>query len=351
LNTLQQQWEFHFAVWQWLLAPVVVLFLYLLLRGLFNIRLHWQHLDFSSTSNQHYYHSRFSTIKQLVESRIIKNMSYAKWLNTVLAWFCISLFFVSMAQPEWIRKQLREPEKYRDIVFVVDASVSMIQRDYLLEGERIDRMTLLKGLLSRFIDQVKGDNVSIVVYADSVYTLVPLTRDHDLAKTMLSRIKVGIAGRTSSLGNALTQAVHEASQSSNRQRVLILLTDATRLTGNISSRVAMELARQAGLHIYTIAIGARSEAASEKKASGLIYDPADTEKLKKIAGHTGGKFYWAGDTNALTHAIRDIEQAERSQDKPQTLYVRQPLYQWPLLMALLLLCSLQVLAMRKKAQI
>jgi len=351
VNILDQQWQFHFAVWQWLMAPIILFVVYLMLKWLVNLRLNWRVLDFASTSSQHYFHSQYAIIKRLVESRITQTMSYSKWLSGLLAWLCVIMFFIAMAQPEWIRKQLQEPEKYRDIVFVVDASVSMIQRDYILQGERIDRMTLLKGMLSRFIDQLKGDNISIIVYADAVYTLVPLTRDHELAKTMLSRVKVGIAGRTSSLGNALTQAVHETTQSANRQRVIVLLTDGTRLTGKINSEVAMELARQAGLHIYTVAIGARTASASEKKISGLIYDPADIQKLKTIAKHTDGKFYWAGDTNALSSAIQDIQQSERSQDKPQMLYVKQPLYQWPLLIALLMLCGLQLLAMRQKAQL
>ncbi|NOY67449.1 MAG: VWA domain-containing protein [Gammaproteobacteria bacterium] len=351
IDTLSQQWQFHFANGFWLIAPVIIFSGYLMLKLFTGSRFRWRLLDYSSTSSQHYFHSQYELIKHLVESKITKTTGSSKWLNQFLVWSCVSLFFVSLAQPEWVKKQLQKPEKYRDIVFVVDASVSMIQRDYILQGQRIDRMTLLKGMLSRFIDQLKGDNVSIIVYADSVYTLVPLTRDHELAKTMLSRIKVGVAGRTSALGNALTQAVHEANKSSNRQRALVLLTDGTRLTGKINYQVAMELARQSGLHIYTVAIGARSEAAAEKKASGLIYDPADIQKLKAIAKHTAGKFYWAGDTNALSSAIQDIQQAERSQDKPQMLYIKKPLYQWPLLLGLLVFSGLQYFSLRQKARI
>ena len=306
---------------------------------------------FRLIDNQQYLHPQYELIKKLVNVKNSGTIRYFRWLRFILIWLVISLSFMAMAQPEWIRKHLQESSKYRDIVFVVDTSISMMQRDYLLNEKRIDRMTLLKGILSRFIDRLKGDNISIVVYADSVYTLVPLTRDHHLARTMLSRVSVGIAGRSSALGDALAQAVHEAEQSINRNRVLVLLTDATRLTGGINSNVAMELARQAGLHVYTVAIGARTSEASEKKISGLIYDPADIERLKKIATHTGGHFYWAGDTRALSNAIRDIELAERSQDKPGIKYIRQPLYQWPLLAAIILFTVLQIPVLRQKDEI
>jgi len=351
LDYIAQQWQFHFANAFWLWVPLILLGAYLCLKTLLGDRLRWRILDLASTGSQHFYHSQYALIKRLIDSRITRTMNYSGWLTVLLSWLCVVLLFVSLAQPEWIKKQLEKPEKYRDIVFVVDTSISMIQRDYILDGKRIDRMTLLKGMLSRFIDQLKGDNVSIVVYADSVFTLVPLTRDHELAKTMLSRIKVGVAGRTSAMGNALTQAVHEAGQSTNKKRVLVLLTDGTRLTGKINHHVATELARQSGLHIYTVAIGARSETASEKKNSGLIYDPADTQTLKMIAEQTKGKFYWAGDTDALSSAIHDIQKAEQSQDKPQMLYIKKSLYHWPLLFALLIFSGLQFMSMRRKARI
>ncbi|HEC29189.1 MAG TPA: VWA domain-containing protein [Gammaproteobacteria bacterium] len=351
VTVAQYDWQFHFASWQWLWVPAVLLLLYIITCNLAGGKITWRMPGFRFVINQQYLHPRYQLIKKLVDTKIAGAMGYFRWMRFVLIWLVIGLCFIAMAQPEWVRKHRQEPSKYRDIVFVVDTSISMIQRDYLLNGKRVDRMTLLKGVLSRFIDQLQGDNVSIVVYADSVYTLVPLTRDHNLARTMLSRVNIGMAGRSAALGNALAQAVHEAVQSKNSNRVLVLLTDATRLTGDINPDVAMELARQAGLHVYTVAIGARTVEASEKNISGLIYDPADTERLKKIAEYTGGKFYWAGDTRSLSKAIGDIELAERSQDKPKIKYIRQPLYQWPLLAAILLFSVLQLLVLRQRAAI
>lgn len=350
MTMLEQGWQFQFAQWPWLILPLVLFMGYFLIRWLLRRDIHWRFPEATITINQRYYHPRYSLLKTLSSSHA-KEKNYARWLRIVMVWGFIILCSVALAQPEWVRKQLREPEQYRDIVFVVDTSVSMLQRDYLLKGERVDRMTLLKGILARFIDQLSGDNVSIIVYADAVYTLVPLTRDHQLAKAMLARIHTGLAGRSSALGNALAQAVHESQQSTNRQRVLVLFTDATRQTGQIKSSVATEMARQAGLRIYTVAIGARTVEASEKQAAGLIYDPADIQQLEAIAKHTGGKFYWAGDTRTLGHAITDIEKAESQQQSAQIIYVRQPLYYWPLLFALLIFTVTQWLNLRQRVQV
>lgn len=347
LSMLEQGWQFQFAQWPWLLLPLLTLLIYLVTRWWLGKLVLWQFPDASITISQRYYHPRYAILKSL-SSRNATQQSHFKWMRMSLIWGFILLCSVALAQPEWVRQQTREPDSFRDIVFVVDTSVSMLQKDYVLDGERVDRMTLLKGILSRFIDQLEGNNISIVVYADSVYTLVPLTRDHQLAKSMLARIHTGLAGRSSALGNALAQAVHESQQSQNRQRVVVLFTDATRLTGRIKSDVATEMARQAGLRIYTVAIGARTFEASEKQLAGLIYDPADIKKLEAIAEHTNGKFYWAGDTRTLGNAITDIEKAESQQQNAQIIYVRQPLYYWPLLIALLLFTIVQWLSMQER---
>ena len=348
VDASEQLWFFQFAYVEWLLVPVVLMFLFLLNHYFSIVALRWRMPGYMEAVSHHYFHARFKLIRKLVDQKVEQTRQHSRSVQTIVLWLVIFLCCLALAQPQWIRKQLQKPHKYRDIVFIVDASVSMSQRDYILEGKRIDRMTLLKGMLSRFIDQLQGDNVSIVVYADSTYTLLPLTRDHVLAKKMLSRIEVGVAGRTSAMGNALTQAVQEAQKSTNSDRVLVLLTDGTRLTGEIHSDVAMEMARQAGLHIYTVAIGARTTDASEKKVSGLIYDPADTDRLKKIAEHTGGRFYWAGDARALSEAIYDIEQTESKTEKPRLLSIKKPLYQWPLLVAVLLFTWLQLNSLHKR---
>lgn len=335
LNMIEQDWQFQFAHWPWLLLPLIALSVYLGSRWWLDKLIRWRFPDAMITISQRYYHPRYALLKALT-NRHTTQRQHVKWISVLLIWGFIIFCSLALAQPEWVRQQVHEPEQFRDIVFVVDTSVSMLQKDYVLDGERVDRMTLLKGILSRFIDQLKGNNISIVVYADAVYTLVPLTQDHQLAKSMLSRIHTGLAGRSSALGNALAQAVHESQQSQSRQRVVVLFTDATRLTGRIKSDVATEMARQAGLRIYTVAIGARTFEASEKQLAGLIYDPADIKKLEAIARHTDGKFYWAGDTRTLGNAITDIEKAESQQQNPQVIYVRQPLYYWPLLFALIL---------------
>lgn len=257
-------------------------------------------------------------------------------------WVVLTCLVLALTQPVRTGKVLPEPPQRRDIVFIVDASVSMILRDYLLDGQRIDRMTLLKSVLNRFVDGLHGDRLSVIVYADQAYTMVPPTRDHNLVKTMLSRIKTGVAGRSNAMGDAIALAVKHAGKDPQRRRVLILFSSGARPTGEVTPEDIAALAAEMKLTLYSIAIGAGNATAEEQRIAGLIYDPADFARLENLAKTTGGRFFPTGDAESLTKAIADVAKIETNPVKPPPRHERRTLYQWPLAAGLLLLTLVQL---------
>jgi Ca-activated chloride channel family protein len=251
----------------------------------------------------------------------------------------ITCLTISLAQPVRLGERLPDPPQERDIVFIVDTSISMTLRDYVLNGERIDRMTLLKGILDRFVQQLPGERIGIIVFGEAAYTLVPLTRDQSLLRRMLTRLQATMAGRYNAIGEGIALAVQQAESPSPtpRHRVLVLLTDADRPTGAIQPETAAELARQAKLPLYTVAIGASSMAAEEQRVTGLLYEPVDLSLLQHMAQRTGARSYQAGDAQALEQAIHDIARHESNKGEVTPRHYHQPLYVWPLLVALALL--------------
>lgn len=261
----------------------------------------------------------------------------ASLLHTLLVVLTFTCLVLSLTEPVRMGERLPDPPRERDIVFMVDASVSMSLRDYMLDGQRIDRMTLLKAVLDRFVQQLPGERMAVIVFGDSAYTLVPLTRDHELLRRQLARIETTVAGRFNAIGDAIALGVKQAEAQPERKRVLVLLTDADLPTGAIEPVAAAELARAAGLPLYTVAIGASGVEAEEQRSTGLIYQPVDTGLLSALSTRTGAHSYQAGDAHALEQAIADISRHETNAREVTPRYVQQPLYQWPLLLALALL--------------
>ena len=57
------------------------------------------------------------------------------------------------------------------------------------------------------------------------------------------------------IGMGLTNAVSKLAESKTKSKVIILLTDGTNNTGDISPLTAAEIARQKQVRVYTIAVG------------------------------------------------------------------------------------------------
>jgi len=276
----------------------------------------------------------------------------------LLHYFIFSLLILALTQPVRIGEKVPEPPQERDIVFIVDTSVSMILRDYILDGERIDRMSLLKGVLDNFIVKLKGERMSIIVFGDNAYTLVPLTSDQLLLRRMLSRVQATMAGRFNAIGDAIALAVKQATQINDktkntrqRKRILVLLTDADQPTGDIEPGIAAELAKNANLPLYTIAIGATSLAAEESRLGGLLYSPVDLNLIQQLSSTTGAKSYQAGNPNALKNAIQEINLHETNKRKVEVQYFQQPLYFWPLITAFILFTFSQLLIVLKSISV
>ena len=275
-----------------------------------------------------------------------------------LYFFIYSLLIVALSQPVSIGKRLPDPPQQRDIVFIVDASVSMILRDYILQGERIDRMSLLKAVLDNFIQKFKGERMSIIVFGDTAYTLVPLTSDQMLLRNMLARIQATMAGRFNAMGEAIALAVKKAQPASDneispagRKRVVVLLTDSDQPTGNIDPLIAAKLAKQNRLPVYTVAVGATNPEAEEVRKGGLLYAPVDLELLAKISEMTGAKSYHAINTRTLSQAIQDISAHESNKAKVKPEYYRQNFYHWFLILAMALFFIAQVIEAFKQKKL
>jgi len=127
-------------------------------------------------------------------------------------------------------------------------------------------------------------------------------------------------------------------------------TDAQLSAGQIAPLAAAELAAEAQLPLYTVAIGAASRQAEESSVSGLVYHPANLELLQRLAQRTGAGSYHADSTTALEQAVSDITARAAQQRRGEPEFVRLPLYQWPLLMAVVLLLLSLITLPRSRSQ-
>lgn len=230
----------------------------------------------------------------------------------IIAWL---LLVIAAARPERIGDELELPVSGRNLMLAVDLSGSMDQKDFVLGGIRVDRLTATKAVASDFISRREGDRIGLILFGERAYLQVPLTLDKETVKVLLLEAFIGLAGEKTAIGDAITLAVkriHDQAADGSEQ-VLVLLTDGANTAGQVEPLKAAQLAHQVGLRIYTIGIGAeRIEVASLLGGRRSINPSADLDEktLTAIAEMTGGRYFRAKDTAALQDIYRLVDELE-----------------------------------------
>ena len=253
-----------------------------------------------------------------------------------LAWLAWVLLLLAGANPRWLGEPLGVTTSGRDLMLVLDLSQSMEVKDFVLDGEPVDRLTALKSVAREFIRRREGDRVGLVLFADQAYLNVPLTFDRATVEKMLDETFIGLAGRSTAIGDAIGLAAKRLRLQDAPFKTVILMTDGANTSGNVEPRRAAELAARAGLKIYTIGIGA-DEMMVRQLFGSIRVNPStdlDEDTLRAIADTTGGRYYRARDVKALAQIYRDIDQLEPVPREEQHYRPIRVLFVWPLAAAL-----------------
>jgi Ca-activated chloride channel family protein len=254
---------------------------------------------------------------------------WRKWLPFGLIWL---LLLLAAARPQWVGEPLPIPASGRDLMLAVDVSGSMEYADMRWQDEQISRLQLVKQLLGDFIDGRQGDRIGLILFGTQAYLQAPLTFDRQTVHTWLDEALIGIAGKSTAIGDAIGLAVKRLRQRPADSRVLVLVTDGANTAGEIEPLVAARLAAAQGVRIYSIGIGAEP---GSDISSGTALE-LDEPMLQAIAGETGGEYFRARNADELQRIGASIDKLEPVAQQPTRTRATRALYPWPLAAALLL---------------
>jgi Ca-activated chloride channel family protein len=269
------------------------------------------------------------------------------WMSLVayLAW---CLLLVSAAQPQWLGEPVPQQREGRDMMLAIDLSESMLEEDFELGNQLINRLVATKVVAGDFIERRKGDRIGLILFGSQAYLQAPLTRDRHTVKLLLDEAQIGLAGKTTAIGDAIGLAVKRFKEMENEQRVLVLITDGTNTAGAIEPEKAAELAAAEGLKIYTIGIGRdRSQRGLLGQLFGGGTPAIDELALQNIAEKTGGRYFRARDLTQLSKIYALLNELEPVEQDSEFFRPVVSLYQWPLFGGIALLCLLGLLQSRR----
>lgn len=249
----------------------------------------------------------------------------------------LALLVAAVARPRIPQGEIPDSEKGIDVMLVLDFSKSMDAEDYVVEGEKVSRLTALSKVIGEFLKGRKHDRFGIVGFAKYPYLTSPLTLDYDWIENALKSIKTeggtavgeGIhmsikylladerrraaedegsdeaeepSSRWYDMLDMKEQIVVEGSRGPDkRQKVLILVSDGLSNTG-MSPMEAAKIAKEENIRIHTIRIN-----------PGTVR-PTDLERdvMYEIAKETGGVFFQATNTATLLSIYQEIDRMEKT---------------------------------------
>jgi Ca-activated chloride channel homolog len=255
-------------------------------------------------------------------------------LFAIAAW---SLLVTAAARPQLVGDTIQLPVSGRSLLLAVDISGSMQNEDMLIGGRRVMRLTAVKQVAGEFIAQREGDRVGLILFGDQAYLQAPLTFDRRTVDALLGEAAIGLAGRSTAIGDAIGLAVKRLQDQPEQNRILILLTDGANTAGSVDPLKAADLAAFEKVRIYTIGIGA-----DDMVVRGLFGNrrvpnsELDEAMLQAIADKTGGRYFRARDTRALQEIYDLLDEIEPVSEDRQSYRPVDELYAWPLAGSLLL---------------
>lgn len=260
------------------------------------------------------------------------------WI-AALAWI---LLVGAAMRPQWLGEFIEIPVTGRDLMLAVDLSGSMQEEDFMLHGQRVDRLTATKAVAGDFIDRRVGDRIGLILFGEQAYLQAPLTFDRQTVKTLLYESAIGLAGKATAIGDALGLAVKRLRERDDPDRVLILLTDGRNTAGAVDPLEAADLAAKEGLRIYTIGVGADEMLVRGFFGAQRVNPSADLDEdtLKAIADKTGGRYFRARDTQELEKIYGLLDKLEPVQRDTRRFRPRRALFYWPLGLAMLIAAGL-----------
>ena len=200
------------------------------------------------------------------------------------------------------------------IVITIDISSSMLAEDFAPSN----RLEVAKRQAIGFIRGRTADRIGLVAFAGEALTQVPVTLDYPVIEQAVMDLKIGSLEDGTAIGSGLATAVNRLRRAPDKSKVILLLTDGENNKGLIDPRTAAATAAAFGIKVYTIGVGTIGQAPipTGRGLGGFRYEMLpvriDEPLLQEIAQKTGGRYFRAKDSEALSRIFRQIDALEKT---------------------------------------
>ncbi len=173
----------------------------------------------------------FAAMQHIVDQDKHALTGQVKLLLPITIWV---LLVLALAGPRWVGPPKPVEREGYNIMMVLDLSGSMGINDMVVQGQPVTRLAVVKYAASQFVQDRIGDKIGLILFGSQAYLQTPLTYDRHNVLERIEDASAGLAGQTTSIGDAIGLAVKRLVQAPKKGRVIILLTDGANNSGVIA---------------------------------------------------------------------------------------------------------------------
>jgi Ca-activated chloride channel homolog len=285
------------------------------------------------------YAVRFTNMDVLAS--VAGGSAWRRYVPPVLALLALAALCLGVARPE---RNTLVPEERATVILVIDDSLSMQARDV-----RPTRLEAAKAALRTFLDRAPDRlRIGLIVFSGEAQVAAPPTTDHGIVRESVGEIGLFTGFGGTAIGDALKAAVElaeqavpelaeeegpgqtiayyaQAAEEKNKLVSILFLSDGSQTRGTLQPLEGAQLAADAGVPVYTIALGTPEGVLRGDFGPGFgspgtpgtpgtppgfgereIPVPPDPITLSEIAELTGGEFSEAKDAETLQSAYEQL---------------------------------------------
>lgn len=256
----------------------------------------------------------------------------------------VAIAVIALARPQWGEQSEQSFSQSIEVMIALDLSRSMWTQDM---PNQTARLRAAKATIERLVNEFRGENVGLVVFAGTSFVQVPMSPDYQIIRQFLPSLDPNYmpVGGTD-YERMLASALEGFSQSDDRDRYLIVLSDGGNTGPGLEPRIPDLLRRH--VHVIGIGFGTEQGAPIPDQKGGLLLDKDNNPivsrlmpaTLQDLATRTEGRYAAAmtlSDATGVRELIKDtMESGRAGRVRNASVAVGVERFQWFLLPAVLL---------------
>ena len=283
--------------------------------------------------------------------KVFPGLQLSRWRLKMALMFSGMVFTaLSLLNPQKGTETMTVKANGVDVYLALDISNSMYAAD--LQPNRMERV---KKLCQEIIEGMVGNRVGLIYFAGNAYLQMPVSPDKALALNLINSASPQQAGNQGTdIGEAIKIAMKTYDESSNKNKVLVVLTDGE--DHDEKAVAEAKKARDEGLNIISVGVGSESGVALTYPGGEPVLDEegnvaitkANPKLIKDIADK-GDDYYISNMGMSVSKPIIDkINALAGGPVKTNAYAQRKSLFQWPLGLGILLFMAGYFVPLYKK---